>query len=185
MPKMIFRGAIIRFFDWRRNDNGGQFVRIHFSADFTDPIRESMEWGEVQEGAKRTSLEGTVTATNLILTPNGRELKTSEIQLTAQEIRDFVFVRGKANEKTGKSRPDRMDFIVTCAQNGAAAIIEEYGNVIGKGAAQLRVGYEEQSELEMEEEDSEDEKGATLARAGAVGGTHQRKRKGKEDEVVQ
>lgn len=204
MPKMQFRGARVRYFDGRLNDEGGHFTRIHLAADFSDPVREAMEWGEVQEGAKESKLEGSLNATNLILTPNGKDpngkaLKEHELKLSAQEVHDFKFVRGKT-AKDGTVKEDRLDFVVVSAEQGAAAKVEEYVRAIGKGVGSLGIGYTEQEEMDLGEADEKDDKqdrlisdeqaedttkedgdesneGQSLASAATAGGTHQRKKK--------
>ncbi len=197
----------MRYYDGRQNKEGGPFTRIHLSADFTQPICDAMEWGDPQDGAKSSKLEGSLSATNLIITPNGRELKQHEMQLNVQEIRDFTFVRGTTDEETGKVKADRLDFIAISVQPGAGALVESYIAMIGKGAGQLRVGYEEQSKMDLEKADPVDEDqrmisaeqaadtasddepelddpaqptaGPTLAPAALVGGTHQKGTRGR------
>lgn len=144
---MNFRGARIRHCDIRQNDDGGNFVRIHFAADFSEPVREAMEWGAVQDGAKESKLEGTLNATNLILTPNGKELKDQELTLNAQAVKDFKYVRGK-EDKNGNVKEDRLEFIVVTVEIGAGAKVEEYIRLIGKHVGALRVGYTEQAGLD-------------------------------------
>lgn len=207
MPKLIMRGAIVRHYDGRRSDSG-PFTKIHVSADFSDPIREFMEWGDPQEGAKDSNLEGELNATHLILTPNGKELKGHELQLTAQMVEKFKFVRGKTT-KEGKVKSDRLDFQIITVEAGAGAKVEQYIAVIGKGVAQLRIGYEEQTKMDLAksedatEDATEDEQerlisreqaedtqdadndeppakgGPTLAPAALVGGTHQKGTRGR------
>ena len=130
-----------------------------------------------------------MTATNLVLTPNGKELKQWELQLTAKEISGFEFAR----VKDGDSTHGELRFQIVTSQEGAAALIEQYIRNIGKSEAQLRVGYEQQVEMDLGDEKPEDEdrlifeeqahdtseatdepEDAPLASAVLMGGTHQK-----------
>lgn len=205
MPKLILRGAYIRYADIRRDDEAGMFTRVHFTADFSEPVREAMEWGEPPSSIQSAKLDGNVTATHLILTPNGRELKQHELQLDVTEVADFQYFRVKDGESN--STHAELRFIVRTPVDGAGALIEQYIRHIGKGPAQLRINYEEQAvmdlapgeskqvelgdgtpatitrgtELEGQDEDFEPAKaaGPSLAPAALVGGTHQRGTRGR------
>ena len=197
MPKLIFRGAFIRFVDLRYDDKSKvAYTKLNFTAAFSDPIREAMEWGEPPAGFNSAKLDGTLTATNLILTPNGKELKQHEIQIDCKEISGFEFV----SVKEGDSTRQELRFQIVTAVDGAEAIIGAYIRAIGKGEGQLRIGYEQQAEMPLEEEkqdrliskeqaadtseeaDEPEEAGAPLASAAVMGtGTHQAKRKPRED----
>jgi hypothetical protein len=186
LPKLIFRGAFVRFVDLRYDEKSKTvYTKINFTAAFSDPIRQAMEWGEPPAGFASAKLDGEFTATNLILTPNGRELKQHEIQLSAKEISGFDLVRVKSED--GESTSNELRFQVISQDPEAAYKLREYLAVIGKGEAQMRVGYEAQSELEMEAEDAEErmisqeqaedtaeEDGPALAPAVLMGGSHQK-----------
>src|ERR1035437_10726781 len=99
MPKLLFRGAYVRFVDLRFDDKSKTtYTKLNFTASFSEPIREAMEWGAPPPGFSSAKLDGSMTATHLVLTPNGRELKTHELQLDAREISGFEFHRVKDGE---------------------------------------------------------------------------------------
>ncbi len=81
------------------------------------------------------------------MTPNGRELKQHEIQISAKEIGGFELHRVK--NEGGDSTSNELRFQVITADPEAAGKIREYLANIGKGEAQLRVNYEVQSEIEL------------------------------------
>lgn len=185
MPKLIFRAAVIRFVDLRYDEKSKTtYTKINFTAAFSEPVREAMEWGEPPAGFASAKLDGEFTASHLILTPNGRELKASELQINAKEIGNFELVR--VNNDGGDSTSNELRFQVITPDPEAAAKLSEYISVVGKGEAQLRVNYEAQSELEMEAEETQeklisDEQAAdtikeeTMA-AGASSGRGRKKR---------
>jgi len=87
VPKLIFRGASIRFVDLRYDDKSkSTYTKLNFTAQFSEPVREAMEWGEPPEGLATGNLDGEMNATHFILTPNGSELKQHEMQLDAKTI---------------------------------------------------------------------------------------------------
>ena len=174
MPKLIFRGASIRFVDLRYDEKSKTtYTKLNFTAAFSDPVREAMEWGEPPAGLSSGDLDGEMNATHFILTPNGSELKKHEMQLDAKTIGAFRFVRSDAG--------DTLRFQIITSVDGAAALAEQYLRTIGVGEAQLRVNYEQQSELEIapaeevQESLEQPEDGAPLASVTTMGGSHQKK----------
>ena len=185
MPKLIFRGASIRFVDLRYDDKSKTtYTKLNLTAAFSEPIRNAMEWGEPPAGLSSGKLDGEMNATHFVLTPNGSQLKQHELQLDAREIGAFTFHRVKGQDIV----VDELQFQIVTAAPGAAGMIEQYISNIGKGEAQLRVNYEKQAELydeegeeetaeETEEAAAEDDGSAPLASATEMGGTHQKKRR--------
>jgi hypothetical protein len=154
MPKLLFRGTSIRFIDLRYDDKSkSTYCKINLTAAFSEPVREAMQWGEPPAGFASAKLDGDFPATHLILTPNGKELKQHEIQITAKEIGNFELHRVK--NEGGDSTSNELRFQVVTADPEAAAKLREYIANIGKGEAQLRVNYEEQEEMELEEDPEE------------------------------
>jgi hypothetical protein len=149
MPKILFRGATLRHVTIQ-DDEAGVFTRIHVSADYSDTVARAMEWEEkIADGITSAKLEGSLNATNLVLTPNGNGLKQNEVKLDVSEVADFQFFRSKPGEDGGAVETE-LRFVILCNQPGAAALLEDYKRTVGKGKAALRVGYEEQSELPLE-----------------------------------
>lgn len=187
MPKLIFRGAYIRFVDLRYDEKSKTtYSKLNLTAEFSEPVREAMGWGAPPEGFDSADLAGDVNATNFILTPNGKELKQHELQLAAKELSAFKLV--KVNDDQEGASHYELRFQLTTVAEDAEQWIGQYLRHIGKGEGQLRVNYEEQAEMEMEPaEDSErlisedqapdtaeENDGPTLAPAALVGGTHQK-----------
>jgi hypothetical protein len=192
MPKLIFRAALIRFVDLRYDDKSKvKYVKINFTAAFSEPVREALEWGAPPAGFASAKLDGDMNANHFVLTPDGKELRMHELQMDSTGISNFEVHRVKVGED---SHENELRFQVVTSVKGAAAMIEAYLEAIGKGTAQLRVNYEQQTPLEMSDDKQErlisedqahdtseatdaapDEPGAPLARAGEMGGTHQRR----------
>ena len=155
MPKLILRGTFIRFIDLRYDEKSKTpYTKINFTADFSDPVREALEWGEPAAGFTSGDLEGEYTASHLILTPNGKELRTHEIQINAQSIGDFSFHHVKGREDEGEH--DELRFQVVTSDPEAPLKLRDYIAAIGKGEAQLRVNYEQQESLDISPGKSDD-----------------------------
>jgi hypothetical protein len=200
MPKLILRGAFIRFVDLRYDDKSKQkYVKLNFTAAFSEPVREALEWGEPPVGFDSAKLDGDLTASHFVLTPDGKELRQHELQLDSTGISNFEFARVKVGED---SFEQQLRFQIVTSAVGAAGRVEAYIEAIGKSTAQLRVNYAQQAEMPLEdkqeplispeqardtseEADSIEETGnpdaaAPLAPAAVMGGTHQ-KRKPREN----
>ncbi len=195
MPKLIFRGAYIRFVDLRFDDRSKQkYVKLNFTAAFSDPVREALEWGEPPAGFDSAKLDGDLTASHFILTPDGKELRQHELQLDSTGISNFEFARVKVDED---SFENQLRFQIVTSAVGATGQVEAYIEAIGKSTAQLRVNYEQQAEMPLEdkqeplisreqardtseETDEPTDAAAPLAPAATMGGTHQRKRVAKD-----
>jgi len=147
--KILFRGARLKYFVGRDTE-AGFVARIHVTADFTDPVREAMSWGEPADGFSSGKLDGELNATHFILTPNQRELKQHELQLDVVKVDDFQFFRVKSE---GGGDTEEVRFVIHSAVEGAAGLVEQYIRRIGtseKSGGQLRVNYEVQGELPLE-----------------------------------
>jgi hypothetical protein len=195
MPKLIFRGAYIRFVDLRYDDKSKQkYVKLNFTAAFSEPVREALEWGEPPVGFDSAKLDGDLTASHFVLTPDGKELRQHELQLDSTAISNFEFARVKVGED---SFENQLRFQIVTSAVGATGQVEAYIEAIGKSTAQLRVNYEQQAEMPLEdkqeplisreqaadtseETDEPTDAAAPLAPAATMGGTHQRKRVAKD-----
>lgn len=199
MPKLIFRGAYIRFVDLRYDDKSKRkYVKLNFTAAFSEPVREALEWGEPPAGFASAKLDGDLAALDFILTPDGKELRQHELVMDSSGISNFEVTRVKTGED---SHENELRFQIVTSAGGAAGLVESYLEAIGKGTAQLRVDYEQQAEMPLDDKqerliskeqaadtsEKTDEPTdaaaplAPLASAVAMGeGTHQRKRVAKD-----
>lgn len=184
MPKLILHGAYVHYNDTRR-DETKVFSRLHCTADYSEPVQEAMKWEPLPGSLKSGKLDGELAATHLILTPSGRELKQHELQIGVSEVSAFEYVRVKEGED-GSVKLE-LRFVIKTAHPGAAAMVESYLGMVGYGAGQMRIGYEEQDELPMEEAKADDGQepieahltGAALASHSEMSRkTHQGKRAG-------
>lgn len=147
MSTITFRGAFIRYADLRNNESGW-FMRLHFTAGFSKPVAEAMGWDEViPDCVDSGKLDGALIARNLVLMPTDKLLKDQEIQMEATEVSDFQFMR----VTEGDSRRSELRFIVRVSQVGAIAHVENYLRLVGQAPAALKIGYEEQQQLELGE----------------------------------
>lgn len=151
MNTLIFRGAFLRQFDFRKGASGW-FCRLHFTADYTKPIADAMGWGAPQTGATDTDLEGELVAQHLIITPNDPALRNQEVQLDCDTVDDFEYAR----VKDGEGFNEELRFKVHTVMDGAEAIVGAFARRIGQSASQLRVSYAKQEDLPLTEITSAD-----------------------------
>lgn len=148
MPKLTFRGCFIRFVDLRYDEKSKTcYTKVNFTASWTEPIREAMEWGQPPEGFASAKLDGELVATGFELIPNG-DLKQHGFDLEAKEASGFELHRVQNDDGDSVSNELRFQIITTASKAGQK--LAAYLGVIGKGEAQLKVTYEAQSELEEE-----------------------------------
>lgn len=188
---MILRGVSIRFVDLRYDEKSKvTYTKLNFTAAFSNPVREAMEWADLPDGFSSAKLDGDLTASHLILTPDDKALKQHEIQLDIQSASNFEVHRVKSGEDSTETE---LRFQVVTSQDGAEAIAGAYLRAIGKSGASLRINYEQQEALPIEvskqdrliseeqahdpseETDEPGDDGTALAPAVLAGGTHQRK----------
>lgn len=135
---VLFRGAFIRSFEF---DNGtdARSVRINVTADWTDKVREAMEWTEVPKGYAKSSLIGSLAGSNMILTPSKKELRGHEFDIEIDEVSNFVVL--PVLDKEGEVRARELRFTIKSSSKGCAAKVEAYCQKMGREAAQLKVSY--------------------------------------------
>jgi hypothetical protein len=150
MSNIIFRGAFIRFSDLRAKEESGVFARIHFTSEMSAPVIQAMEWGPVPDCMESAKLTGTLTAHNLVLTPNQKELRQHEIQIECTEVSDFQLFRIQGDD--GESTRTELRFIARVVEPGAISRIENYMRLVGtskKSAGALKVTFEHQEKLDL------------------------------------
>lgn len=169
MPKMTFRGARLRYSDIRR-DEGGQFVRLHLTADYSDTVARQMDWpDEIPAAVKSCKLSGRLSLSSIIITPNSRELKKHELSLDASEATDFQLVRSGGDLEEGEPPQTSLRFIIRTAAPGAGAQVETYWSIIGEDLASLKVDYAKQDSLDFGAAAASEESEEESADAGEVG----------------
>jgi len=162
MPQQIrFRGAFIRNFDVRQAPKGeGIWVNVHMTADFSDPVREAMDWGEMPESVSEAKLVGSLAGVEMMLKPSVRELDKYALKLAIREVKDFKVVM----LAQGDDKPDvtELRFTVTTSSEKANNYLGSYLKAIGKGKGQLTISYSEQGSLTDGIEATEEQQQATL-----------------------
>jgi hypothetical protein len=145
MEKLIFRGAEIRYSDTRK-DEGGVFVRIHMTADFTEVVREAMGWN-VGTFSKGKLVPNDLCATHISLIPDEKSFRNHAIDLEITNMSDFEYFEVK-DEDGNVSHEVR--FIVRTPVEGAETKVANYMRFAG-ASAQLRVNYQVQDPLPLEQ----------------------------------
>jgi len=95
-----------------------------------------------------------LTARNLVLTPNQKELRQHEIQMECSDISDFQLFRIRGED--GESTRTELRFIGRVLEPGAIARIENYMRLVGtstKSAGALKITYTDQQNLPLDKED--------------------------------
>ncbi len=182
MPEsLILRGAVIRFADTRTTE-GGVFSRLHLTADFSSVVAEAMGWNT---GTNRQGklIPSELPATYLTLMPDPPELQRHALQFEITGVDDFQFFEVQGED--GESKHIELRFTVRTPVDGAAAAIENYMRRAG-ASAQLRLDYTKQTGLNLEAAGSDEtptaegsQGGPTLAPVAVMGGSHQKKGRGR------
>lgn len=143
MPDHVtFRGAKIRYYDGRHQE-GGSFIRIHITTEFTQPVLEAMGWTDPGPSGSEVNLIGEMVGTHLVLTPNEKNLRDQEISLDINEVSAFKLVTIEKNE----SKRRELRFVVRSPSPEAAALVDGYVRKVGDFEAALKVSYSKQETL--------------------------------------
>jgi hypothetical protein len=143
---IVFRGTHIRYFDGRQEE-GGAFVRIHLTAEFSEPVMEAMDWEEPGSSVTDAKLDGELHGTHLILTPGDKLLSRSEIQFDIRSAEDFKVV----TVTEGDSKRRELRFIVRSSADGVAALVDQYIRVVGTHQGVLKISYVKQEQLPLQD----------------------------------
>lgn len=142
--KVVFRGAFIRYLDVRMGKEGGEvFSRIHLSSEFTDTIREKMDWDDPGECVSSAKLNGALLAQSFELVPGDKNLKNQALDIVISDVSDFQVVALKDDE--GEVSGRQLRFIARSPGDGVAALIEQYIRRVGKHQGELKISYEPQA----------------------------------------
>lgn len=141
---IIFRGATLKHFDGRQSQDGSDFhTRLYFATEFSDTVRESMEWEDPGDTIRSAKLTGELCAHNLILTPGDKRLRDAELQIGVKDVTDFQVVALKDDD--GEPAGRQLRFTVRTPQDGASALAEQYIRRVGRHEGQLRISYSPQA----------------------------------------
>ncbi len=151
--QITFRGAIIKFFDVRQGKEGGDvFCRIHMSSDYSEQVREKMEWEQIPESITDCKLSGSLLATNFILTPGDKQLRQHELNFDISSVEDFsvVALRNDDGDICGRE----LRFVVRTPKDGVEGFVGNYIRRVGRHAGALKIRYSVQEELDLAAGDS-------------------------------
>jgi hypothetical protein len=156
MPTITFRGTFIRFVDLRFDTKSKSvYTKINFTAVYSKPVRDELEWSELPDGMASANLDGEYTATEFTLMPNG--LENAAFTLEAKDMSGFSVHRVTSDDDKEKTE-EELRFQVLTPDEHAASKLAKYLKVVGHGAAQLRVKYNAQSVLENEAADEKQDR---------------------------
>ncbi len=155
-----FRGARIRQSDLRFNDAGQPYTRVTFAADWSDTVREKMDWQEIPEcvsGAAK--LTGEIIGDYFMLIPGDPSLKDFEIKIPISSVEAFELVTRKAKED-GEMNERYLRFIVICQppagdQDSPGMWIENYARKCGQHEGLLKVHYAKQESLDLQDKEED------------------------------
>jgi len=140
---IIFRGVVLKHFDGRQSPDGATFfTRMNLSAEFSDTVRENMDWddpGDCIKPGSPAKLTGELLGHNFILTPGDKRLKDKELQLGIKDVTDFQVITLKDDE--GEPSGRQLRFQVRTEEDGAAALCEQYVRSVGRHEGQLKISY--------------------------------------------
>ena len=126
MQQLHLRGAFLRHCVVQSNKEGGVFVRINASADYTEAIRAEMDWIELPTRSKNMDLEGEFAGGRLTLTGDQQTLGggAPELRIDFDQLTNFRAVRVK--DKDQESTRDELRFHVISMDPNAAALCQSY-----------------------------------------------------------
>jgi hypothetical protein len=154
MPDTIlFRGAVLRYFDVRQSPKGeGMWVNIHMSSDFSEPLRAAMEWEDLPESYHGGDLDGELAGVEMMLVPNGKEMKQHALKLGIRYVTDFKVVELKQKDEDPVRQ---LQFKISTNSAKAHVYLGNYLKAVGRGVGQLKISYSEQQELAPAEDRQE------------------------------
>jgi len=151
MPTLIIPGTFIRFADIRYDDKSKTtYTKINVSADWSERVRETLEWGELPDGFSSAKLNGELSASMMVMTPYN-ELKHHAFDLEIKEAGGFEVHLVQDGESTKKE----LRFQLVTPAIKAPQKLAAYLGAIGKGQAQLKITYDAQSKLEEDADKQE------------------------------
>lgn len=143
MPDHVtFRGAKIRYYDGRHNE-GGSFVRLHITAEFTQPVLEAMGWTDPGPSGYDVKLTGELVGTHLVLTPNDKKLREREISLDINEVSAFKLVTIEKDEVKRRE----LRFVIRTPSPEAVTLVDGYVRSVRDNEAALKISYSKQETL--------------------------------------
>ena len=148
---ILFRGAVLKHIDVRQGKEGGDvFCRIHMSADYSDQVRDKMDWEEIPESITDCKLKGALLATNFILTPADKQLDRYELNFDISSVEDFQVASLKDDDGDVCGR--ELRFVVRTPKDGVEAFCGQYIRRVGRHAGALKIGYTVQDKLDLHAE---------------------------------
>lgn len=185
--RIIFRGAHIRHFDFRKEKDGGDcYVRIYVTADLSETVMDEMDWGsevavldaeknptgktrrEITESVPGGDLKGALLAKTITLVPTDKLLKTHKLQLDIDAVRDFEFV--PVRDKEGEVTNRLLKFVVISSDEDAERIVGLYKRSVGSQPGAAEILYTKQAtQLKLGEKTDEDQQSIDDGEAEAVG----------------
>ena len=154
MPKLIFRGASVRYFDTRMSQGGESvFVRVHVGADFTDVVRSAMEWQELPDAFTEGKLSGEMVAQKISM--KGEKGLGIAFEMAAKSLSSFSVVTVKEENSSHRE----LRFVIVTDEAGAFSTMGNFIVAAGKAKCQLTVHYSEQATLVPDDVQAPDQQG--------------------------
>lgn len=142
MAKVTFRGATLRHFDGRFDEDAGAvFYRLHLAADYSDPVRDAMGWSSLPEGFQSAKVSGRIEASWMAVTPASKQLQNHAWELRINEVTDFQVVRPSEGM-------DELRFVVRTSEL-VAGVLEKHLSILGRESCRIDVSYEVQGKLDL------------------------------------
>ena len=134
--QITFTGCVLKSFT--RDHKGGS---ASFSANLTTKVITKMGWDEYPDGATSVSLDGSLAASTVALTPSAGELAKWETDFEATSVKGFEAVRYELEGKKGKGYRYELHFKVGFADMKACSKLEAFMTHVGDEKASLKVNY--------------------------------------------
>lgn len=141
MTKTVtFTGAVLKSFS--RADASGS---AKFSCNYTQTVKEAMEWGDAAEYYKSGKLDGDLTGRKMTIRPSDGPLEKFTIEVDITSVYGFELTRYEIEGKRGKGHRWELHFTVDFNDPTGCRYLEEFKVNCGKGKASITISHEPQA----------------------------------------
>jgi len=145
MPSLLFRGVKVNRFDDRATE-AGLFCRVYLRADYSEPVREEMEWDPLPGCASMMKIDAEIAAVEkFVLEPVEPELGQFRIDGSAIDVADFRVHRVKI--ENSEATTTEIRFILRTKDEAAEAAFALWMRHIRAGVGTLKINFPVQQEL--------------------------------------
>ena len=150
MASLLIRGTRLKEAKMYCSNSGQLAVDFVCRSAWTDTVCDQMGWMKEPQGFGNGSLEGNLSAVNMILEPNSKNLKDYRFDLKVNSVGSF---KHKAKTEDDEITKRELEFTVTTVDPDAPAVLALYLEKCGPGddAGQARIVFVSDEEEEAKQ----------------------------------